>query len=288
MLTAFIFSVALVSSSIFGATDGDLYRWDGRSQSSDQTFVVSVTKTERVNAGRSGSSHLRRYGGAVSAGVGLRSASVGSVPDLSPQQKLALEFARQWHKDQEQRLSDRAARGENPTMGDILTLPSLPNTSTPTPAPTSSPVVPVALDKLVTTSDVAALGVEAGGVQIQPARGWAFINKPVYLEATAEEIVQSVVLAGMDVTIRARPVSYTWDMGDGTVLTTKDAGGSWPDGTVTHTYAAPAQGCVISVTTTWQASYTVGGVTYPVPGTLTRTAHSAPFDLREAEAVLVQ
>jgi hypothetical protein len=58
-------------------------------------------------------------------------------------------------------------------------------------------------------------------------------------------------------TITITPATYTWQWGDGSPsLETKDPGGPYPDGHVTHTYvhAAHTSG---TLTTEWSATYTV-------------------------------
>lgn len=140
--------------------------------------------------------------------------------------------------------------------------------------------------ELVTINDVARLSIDGGNVSIQPSRGWAYVNKPVYLQSHTKPVTKKTTILGNAVTITATPVSYTWHCGDGHSFTTKDAGGTWEKGgTVTHSYTRSGT-YILSAEIVWQASYTVGGHTYPVSGTLTTTSTTQQINIREAEAVL--
>lgn len=188
----------------------------------------------------------------------------------------------------ENRIADMRARGsvDLGSSPDMYLEISNPGTAS-APRPAAGPAAPApALDSLVTVTDLASLGVGGETVQAWPNRGWAYVNKPVRLASSAREMTLDVELAGLPVRIVATPVRYTWRTGDGTSFTTTSPGDA--AGSVTHTYTRPAGGMTLSVETEWTASYTVSGQTFPVDGTLTTTATSAPFDVIEAEAVLVQ
>lgn len=138
---------------------------------------------------------------------------------------------------------------------------------------------------LVTMQEVANLGITGGNVSMQPSRGWAYINKPVYLQSNTAAITKETTILGTNVTITATPVSYTWHCGDGHSFTTKDGGGTWPNGTVTYSYTRSGT-YTLSADITWRASYTVNGNTYPIDGTLTTTSTAQQLRIVEAEAVL--
>ncbi|AWE42191.1 MULTISPECIES: hypothetical protein [unclassified Actinobaculum] len=140
---------------------------------------------------------------------------------------------------------------------------------------------------LITIEDVQRLITDAGAVQLSPARSWVYVNKPVYYSTDAAAHDEQLVVLGQNVTVHLDPVSFRWDPGDGTEpFTTSTPGGSWPDGTVTYTYLTASSDVSVRLEVTWQASFTVGGVTYPITGNATGTATSDPFTVREAEAVL--
>ena len=142
---------------------------------------------------------------------------------------------------------------------------------------------------LVTLSDVQSIVAEGGTINVSPNRGWVYVNKPVYFESDAVGYDEDLTVLGNAVTVHLTPLSYTWDPGDGSEqFSSADAGGPWPDGTVTHAYLKDLAEVRIALTVEWTAEFTVGGTTYPVDGTATSTTQSDPFDVREAEAVLTR
>lgn len=143
------------------------------------------------------------------------------------------------------------------------------------------------LAHLVTINDIANLDISHGSIEMQPSRGWAYVNKPVYLQSDTHSVTKETTILGYHVTITASPISYTWHCGDGSVFTTTDGGGHWPHGTVTHSYTRAGR-YTLSVETTWRATYTVNGVTYPIEGTLTSTSTPIAVNIIEAEGVLTR
>lgn len=140
---------------------------------------------------------------------------------------------------------------------------------------------------LVTLSDVKRLVTDAGHVSISPNRAWVYVNKPVYFEADAVAHDRQLTVLGQQVTVHLMPVGYTWDAGDGSAaFDTVSPGGAWPDGEVTHTYRKARSNVSVGLTVEWSATFTVLGTTYPVAGTTIASTASAPFEIREAEAVL--
>ena len=102
----------------------------------------------------------------------------------------------------------------------------------------------------------------------------AVVNLPeiVSTDAPAQTTFTVDVAPFPTVTINAT-VSWEWDFGDGTSLTTSNPGrpydSSEPDATdyLTHTYRSASDGRPLSVTSVWTATYTVQGI----PGELTVT-----------------
>ncbi len=133
---------------------------------------------------------------------------------------------------------------------------------------------------VMTSSEVAKVMASGSGIVRQPPGSKALVSKIVIAYTSGDSQTLTTTMGGDVVTIVATPVSYTWDWGDGTTLTTKDPGAAYPDHTVFHAYSRTAEGVVITLTTTWTATYSVGGgPAQPVPGTLTTTDTSDPFDL---------
>ena len=133
---------------------------------------------------------------------------------------------------------------------------------------------------VVTSSDVSKVMANGSGITRQPPGAKALVSKIVIVYTSGDSQTMETQVGGTPVTIVATPASYTWDWGDGTTTTTKDPGAAYPDHTVFHKYSHTADNVVISLTTTWTATYSVGGgPAQPISGTLTTTDTANPFDL---------
>ncbi len=133
---------------------------------------------------------------------------------------------------------------------------------------------------VVTSSDVSKVMANGSGITRQPPGAKALVSKIVIVYTSGDSQTMETQVGGTPVTIVATPASYTWDWGDGTTTTTKDPGAAYPDHTVFHKYSHTADNVVISLTTTWSATYSVeGGPAQPISGTLTTTDTTNPFDL---------
>ena len=133
---------------------------------------------------------------------------------------------------------------------------------------------------VVTSSDVSKVMANGSGITRQPPGAKALVSKIVIVYTSGDSQTMETQVGGAPVTIVATPASYTWDWGDGTTTTTKDPGAAYPDHTVFHKYSHTADNVVISLTTTWSATYSVeGGPAQPISGTLTTTDTANPFDL---------
>jgi hypothetical protein len=120
----------------------------------------------------------------------------------------------------------------------------------------------------------------------QQPPGQALVGLPVifFTDSTTTQVF-TVDIRGFTVVITANATSYTWDTGDGTVLTTTDPGAPYPDQTITHDYASGTY--TAELTTTWGATYSVdGGVQADVPGTTTTQGPPVTFTVLQARAVL--
>ena len=132
---------------------------------------------------------------------------------------------------------------------------------------------------VVTSSDVSKVMANGSGITRQPPGAKALVSKIVIVYTSGDSQTMETQVGGAPVTIVATPASYTWDWGDGTTTTTKDPGAAYPDHTVFHKYSHTADNVVISLTTTWTATYSVSGPAQPISGTLTTTDTTNPFDL---------
>ena len=150
------------------------------------------------------------------------------------------------------------------------------------------PVVSVeGVPVVVSASDVSTLLVEGSGLVRQPPGDMVIVTKDLIVYTDPSSRTLSTTVGGTPVSVVVTPVSYRWDWGDGTSTTTRDPGAAYPHQTVVHRYRELLQGVVVTLTTTWSATFSVeGGPPQPVSGTVTTTESSAPFDLVRLVGVL--
>lgn len=88
-----------------------------------------------------------------------------------------------------------------------------------------------------------------------PAHG-AVTNLPLICQSgqRQEAVSWTVSIAGFTIDITTKP-SWTWDF-DGSILTTRDTGGPYPNTTISHVFAQ-AGVKAIAVTTRWGGTFTV-------------------------------
>lgn len=134
------------------------------------------------------------------------------------------------------------------------------------------------------------LPVDGGRLVMQPDRGNVLVN--IETIAYVESGVQSFerALLGSPVTLRATPVEYRWDFGEGEPFTTTVPGAPFPEATVWYIYRrATAEGETrrIAVETTWAGSFSVaGGPWQPIEATVTTTSTTDPFTVITAHTHL--
>jgi hypothetical protein len=93
-------------------------------------------------------------------------------------------------------------------------------------------------------------------------------------------------LVGFSVVLEGR-ASWSWDFGDGALLTTDDPGGSWPNVAVSHSYPR-AGDYSVGVRTVWDAWFTVDGLgPWPVGGDPVEQVAPLPLTVHQARAELV-
>jgi len=95
-----------------------------------------------------------------------------------------------------------------------------------------------------------------------------------------------VNVAGFDVVVTAVPRSFTWHFGDGTGKTTESPGKPYPSKEITHRYMKRGD-LRLSVTVTYDASFTAVGAPTRYLGGIPITGPSTPLQVREAVPVLV-
>ena len=155
------------------------------------------------------------------------------------------------------------------------------------PAEVAPPVSVEGVPVVVSVSDVSTLLVEGSGLVRQPPGDMVIVTKDLIVYTDPSSRTLSTTVGGTPVSVVVTPVSYRWDWGDGTSTTTRDPGAAYPHQTVVHRYRELLQGVVVTLTTTWSATFSVeGGPPQPVSGTVTTTETSAPFDLVRLVGVL--
>jgi hypothetical protein len=100
---------------------------------------------------------------------------------------------------------------------------------------------------------------EPSAINLQPNTGWVIATVPTVATAGDGPRLQSAVLLGADVDIRATAQEYRWEWGDGTHTSTTDPGQPYPNATLTHTYAHASDVVTVTLTTTWSGQYRVNG-----------------------------
>ena len=132
----------------------------------------------------------------------------------------------------------------------------------------------------ITATDTAALLVDGSGLHRQPPGPQALITLDVIAYTSPDTRTLTTTVADTPVTITATPTAYAFDWGDGTTTTTTDPGAPYPHHTIAHRYQHTATAVTITLTTTWTATFTPdGGTPRTVPGTITTTETTPPFDI---------
>lgn len=136
-------------------------------------------------------------------------------------------------------------------------------------------------------SEFRRLPITPSTLTVQPP-GPVLVNIDTIAYVTPAPQTLTATVLGHRVTFTVTAASYTWDFGEGDPFTTSSPGHPYPDQDVAHPYAQPGTG-QITVTTTWQATYTLDDdpTVRPVPGTAATTTTSTPFEILEAHSHLV-
>ena len=143
---------------------------------------------------------------------------------------------------------------------------------------------------VLTSEEFRRLPLAASVPTFQPAGGRALVNKDliVFTDPAPQEL--STVILGAPVQVRATPVEFAWDFGDGSApLVTTDPGRPYPDYSVAHLYASRGT-FEVQLVTTWQGVYQVAGAGpwLAVAGTAQTTSAAYAVGIEEARTYLVQ
>lgn len=139
----------------------------------------------------------------------------------------------------------------------------------------------------VTQSDFARMPVQPLTAHAGPPDGWLPVNMVNVLHTDPEPQLLDVELLDTPVTIRAVPVSYHWDLGDGNTITTTDPGEPYPSEAVTSTYTQEGW-YDITLTTTFAGQFSVnGGPWQDIDGTIEIASDPVPLFSKSLESRLV-
>ncbi|WP_156742338.1 hypothetical protein [Occultella aeris] len=150
-------------------------------------------------------------------------------------------------------------------------------------------LVPATEALTLTVTDFQRLLLVGSEINLQPQGEWTLVNMDtiVFTDGTIQEF--STTVLGLPVAVRATPVEFTWDFGDGSApLVTTEAGAGYPDHTLTHVYTT-VETVEITLTTSWSGEFQING-TGPwlaVNGTATTVTVSDPLRVETAETNLV-
>ena len=141
-----------------------------------------------------------------------------------------------------------------------------------------------------TAADFRRLPLAPSPLWVQPPDGWTLVGTPAIVHTDPGPQTLTTTLLGYPVTVRARPVRWSWDFGDGAPpLRTRHPGRAYPHTDLTHTYTTVAT-VRITLRTTWTGRYQLAGASSwaPIDGTATTTTTSGPLDVLELRSHLVE
>lgn len=127
--------------------------------------------------------------------------------------------------------------------------------------------------------------VPAVRISTQPGRR-ALVRVPLLMHSGQPDhgLRWSDVVAGVPVTTSVS-ATWEWTFGDGSWLQTAQAGSTWPDTSVSHSYTRPGR-YPVAVTTRWSGSYVIAGWgPRPIEGSV-HQHDSVSVDIHTAGAAL--
>lgn len=152
-------------------------------------------------------------------------------------------------------------------------------------APTADAPAPIVIT--VSLSDFADMPIKPLAAHAGPADGWLPVNMPnvLYTDTKAQEL--EVELLDTPVAIRATPISYDWDLGDGNTITTDNPGKPYPSEIVSSTYSTEGW-YDITLTTTFTGQFAVdGGPWQDIAGSIDVASEPVPVYSKSLESRLV-
>lgn len=151
--------------------------------------------------------------------------------------------------------------------------PTPPPSPKPTPKRTYKPRIKPTLkpkaEESVSLNDRLIKLLPTGGIAYQP-EAEPLVNVPIYFWSDLPtQFATRVTVVGEVVDVLLRP-GFVWSFGDGTFLSTTDAGGPYPYGKIKHTYKNPGSYPIILVQS-WNGNWTHNGTTRAITGTIKTT-----------------
>jgi len=147
--------------------------------------------------------------------------------------------------------------------------------------------IPAPIVITVSLSDFADMPIKPLAAHAGPADGWLPVNMPnvLYTDTKAQEL--EVELLDTPVAIRATPISYDWDLGDGNTITTDNPGKPYPSEIVSSTYSTEGW-YDITLTTTFTGQFAVdGGPWQDIAGSIDVASEPVPVYSKSLESRLV-
>lgn len=124
-------------------------------------------------------------------------------------------------------------------------------------------------------------------INVQPRMGQVLVNIQTNVYVGTEVVRLRTSLLGFPVRVRATPIAYAWNFGDGRALRTTDPGGPFPEMRTTHIFRSSGV-FSIGLTTTYSGEYSVAdGPWLPVEGEADVPSASVSVTVMEAENRLV-
>ena len=137
---------------------------------------------------------------------------------------------------------------------------------------------------VLSAAEFRRLPLQASVPEFQPADGRGLVGVDLIVFADPAPQVLTTTVVGAAVTVRATPVQWAWDFGDGTApLVSAEAGAPYPEQSLGHRFAVPGR-YAVTLVTTWRGEYQINGSGpwLPVPGTAVTS--SPPFIAEAYEA----
>jgi hypothetical protein len=118
------------------------------------------------------------------------------------------------------------------------------------------------------------------------AEGLTGLETLLWYEGAAGGVQLNLSIRGYSVAVRARPVLFTWNTGDGTVSSVRSPG-SAASPALNHIYETRGD-FTVSLVTTWEGSYSFSGFDVSSGGSLgaVTVSRSRPYHVIEARSVL--